>query len=147
MSIAVSWPLEGRKVRRTGRDNKTVITSKRASFDYKRSIAVFTGDVNIVDPEVRIKSDKLTVIFDGSNDVSSVTAVGNVDLWQGIRKASCDKAIYIAHEGEIIMTGGVRVNDGKDLVSGKIVHLWINEEKMTVEPGRLVIYSQGDKKY
>ena len=78
MSVAVSWPAAGKRVARMDGDNKTVITSARAYFDYKRSIAVFTGDVNVVDPEVRIKSDKLTVIFDGSNDVSSVTAVGNV---------------------------------------------------------------------
>ena len=146
ISISFSVFAAEEKVEKAGVDSKTVITSDRASFDYKRLIAVFVGNVNVVDPEVRIKSDKLTVIFDGSNDVSSVTAEGAVHLWQGNRSATCKKVIYVAKEGEIIMTGDVSLNDGKDLISGRIMRLWINEEKMTVEPGRLVIYPQDDKK-
>ena len=42
------------------------------------------------------------------------------------------------------MTGNARIEDEKDSVMGDMIKIWIHEEKMTVEPGRLVIYP--DKK-
>ena len=124
---------------------KTVIISDRASFDYARSIAVFEGNVEVADPEVKMKSDKLTLLFDGTNDVRSATAVGNVNVRHLNKTATCRKAIYIAESGEIIMTGNVILKDGPDTVSGRIVHVWVDEEKMTVEPGRVIIYPKKQK--
>lgn len=126
---------------------KTTITAKRASFDYKGSIAEFVGDVVVVDPEVTMNSDKLTVFFDGSNDVRSVTAVGNVRLRYQGKTATCEKAVYIAREGYIAMTGDAKIQDAKDAIIGNVIQIWIRDEKMTVEPGRLIIYpEEGEKK-
>lgn len=119
---------------------QTTISAKRASFDYKRSIAEFVGDVVVVDPEVTMNSDKLTVLFDGSNDVKSVTATGDVRLEYQGKKATCKKAVYIAREGYIVMTGDAAIRDVQDSVMGDVIQIWIHDEKMTVEPGRLVIY-------
>ena len=44
---------------------QTTITSKRLTFDYKRSIAIFEEDVVVVDPQLRIEADNLTVLFAG----------------------------------------------------------------------------------
>ncbi|MFC1462727.1 LptA/OstA family protein [Verrucomicrobiota bacterium] len=126
---------------------QTVITAKRASFDYKESIAEFVGDVVVVDPEVTMHSDKLTVFFDGSNDVKSVVALGNVRLRYQGKAATCRKAVYIANDGYIAMTGDATIKDGRDTIVGKVIQIWIHDEKMTVEPGRLVIYpDEGSKK-
>lgn len=126
--------------------NKTVITAKRASFDYKSSIAEFVGDVVVVDPEVTMNSDKLTVFFDGSNDVKSVVALGNVRLRYQGKAATCKKAVYIAKDGYIAMSGDATIREGRDTIVGKVIQIWIRDEKMTVEPGRLVIYPDEGKK-
>jgi len=128
------------------RGRETVITAKRGSFDYKGSIAEFVGDVKVVDPEVTMQSDKLTVFFDGSNEVKSVMALGNVRLRYQGKTATCAKAVYIAQDGYIAMTGDATIRDGKDTIVGKVIQIWIHDEKMTVEPGRLVIYPDEGKK-
>ena len=125
------WPQAG---------TNTVITSKHLTFDYSRYIAVFEEDVVVVDPQITIKSDKLTVRFDSTNSVKSVTAVGNVRLRQGDKTGSCEKAIYVARTGEIILLGDARLNRGSDSVIGRQITFWINEDRLTCEPGHLIIF-------
>jgi lipopolysaccharide export system protein LptA len=120
--------------------SNTVITADTLSFDYNRMIAVFEGNVVAVDPEVRIDCDRLTVIFDGSNQVKSVTAIGNVRVKQGEKRATCDQAIYVARIGEIELRGNAHLYRGKDEISGNKITFWLDEERMLCEPGRLVIF-------
>ena len=125
--------------------NKTVITSQRLDFDYARSIAKFEGDVVVVDPQMRMESDRLNVIFDGSNDVKSVTASGNVRMWHDDTTATCRSAIYVAGTGEVILRGNARLHRGKDFVKGTKITFWLNEDRMTCEPGFLVVFpKEGD---
>lgn len=123
----------------------TVITSKRLTFDYRRSIAVFEKDVYVDDPQMKIKADKMNVIFDEENKVKSVTAIGNVHIWQGDKTATCNQAVYITLTGEVIMTGNPRLFRGKDSLEGTKITFWTNEERVICEPARLVIYSDGEQ--
>lgn len=118
----------------------TEITSAELTYDYKRSIAVFETDVVVVDPQVRIASDTLTVLFDGTNQIKSVTALGNVRIRSDGKRATCRKAIYIAATGEVILTGDAKLMRGTDSVMGQHITFWLNEERVVCKPGRLVIY-------
>ena len=122
--------------------NRTIITSDRLDFDYQHSIAVFKGNVVVVSPEVRIESDQLTVVMGADEDIESVTAVGNVRLTQGDRRARCRKAIYLAGKGELIMTGNAMLRRGRDTVKGNVIRIWVDQERMISEPGHLVLYPE-----
>lgn len=118
----------------------TEITSGQLTYDYKRSIAVFEHDVVVVDPQVRIESDTLTVLFGGTNEIKSVTALGNVRMFSEGRTAAARKAIYIAASGEILLTGDAKLSRANDTVEGDEITFWLNEERVLCKPGRLVIY-------
>ena len=120
----------------------TVITSKRLTFDYKRYIAVFEEDVVVIDPEVEIRSDKLTVLFNNTNSVKSVTAVGNVRMRQENKTATCRKAVYIVETGKIVLLGKATLKRGRDSVTGDEITFWVDEDRMTCVPGRLIIFPQ-----
>jgi len=120
--------------------NSTVITGERLEFDYKRYIAVFEENVVVEDPQIRIESDRLTVCFDGTNDVKSVTALGRVRMKSEDKRATCDKAVYLASSGEVIMTGSATLHRDKDYVSGERIIFWIDEDRMECTPGRLIIH-------
>ena len=90
--------------------NFTVITSTRLNFDYKRSIAEFSGNVTVKDPRVRIEADQLNVIFDNESNVKSVTAVGNVRISQGDKVGVCKKAVYLSGGDKIIMMGDAKLS-------------------------------------
>jgi lipopolysaccharide export system protein LptA len=123
---------------------QTVITSGQLTYDYKRSIAVFEENVVVQDPQVRIMSDTLTVLFDQTNEVKSVTALGNVRIESENRRARCRKAIYLARRGEIMLSGDAELQRDKDKLSGDQITYWLNEERVLCKPGRLVIYSDED---
>jgi len=125
---------------------KTVITSDTLSFDYDRLVAVFEDNVTIIDPQVRMKSKRLNVLFDEANQIKSVTASGNVRMWQGDRTATCRRAIYVARTGEMILHGDAIMRQGKDSVTGDEITIMLNENKMVCKPATLVIYpGEGQK--
>ena len=120
------------------------ITADHLSFDYKRSIAVFEGNVVVVDPHIQMESDKLTVLFEHTNSVKSVTAVGRVRMRSGDRTANCRKAVYLARTGEVLMSGSVRLTQGRDTITGDTVTFWLNDERVEVSPATLVIFPERD---
>jgi len=142
MSLAVSLSAGGEEAAAT---NRTVITADRLTFDYKRYIAVFEENVVAVDPRIEIESDKLTVIFDNTNDVKSVTAIGDVHLRTEDKTGVCRKAIYLARLGEVILLGDARLYRGKDSIMGDKITFWVNEDRMTCEPGRLIVVPEDEQ--
>lgn len=123
----------------------TVITADHLSFDYNRMVAVFDGNVHAQDPQMLMTSEKLTVFFDETNDVKSVTAIGNVRVYSEDKRAECDKAVYIRRMGRVELTGNARLFRGRDEIRGREITFWLDDERMLVEPGKLILYP-GDNK-
>lgn len=120
----------------------TVITANRLSFDYERYSAVFEENVVVSDPQIRMESDKLNVLFDGEDNVKSVTAMGNVRLRYEDKTGSCGRAVYLANKGQIVLAESAVLRRGRDAVMGEKITVWIGEDRMLCEPGRLVIFPQ-----
>jgi len=138
--VSLGMPLAGGALAQS--TNATVITSEKLSFDYKRSIAVFEGNVVVEDPQLKMRADKLNVLFEGTNSVKSVVAVGNVLLWYGDKTASCRHAIYVAKTGEITLRGNAALRREQDSVTGEEIVFYLNEERVECRPGRLVIFPE-----
>ena len=118
----------------------TVITSRRLNFDYKRMIARFERFVLVRDPRFQMQSDKLTVLFTATNPVKSVTALGRVHMIQADEDATCNKAVYIAGSGDVILSGNATVKREKDVVSGDMIEFNLYDEQMTCTPAHLTIH-------
>ncbi len=127
------------------KESKTTITADTMSYDYKRSIAIFQDNVVVIDPQVRLESDALTVLFGRTNEIKSITAVGNVRIKSDDKAALCNKAIYIAKSGEILLTGDAVLMRNNDRLEGKQITFWLNEERVLCTPGRLIIYSDQER--
>jgi len=119
--------------------NKTTITSDRLSFDYQRMTAEFEKNVVVVDANMQLQADKLTVVFDNESSMKQAIAIGNVRLSQQDKIGTCQKAIFIAKTGEIMLVGDAQIKRGNDLVKGDKITFWINEDRMVCEPGNLVL--------
>lgn len=123
-----------------GEPKETVVTSKKMNFDYKGYVAQFSGNVVVIDPQMRMESDEMTVEFNGTNEVKSVTAIGNVHIKLPDKTATSGKAVYIEKESKIILTGNAKVTvQNGDSVNGDKITIWFKEDRMTSEPARLVI--------
>ena len=129
----------------TNKTTKTVITADEMSYDYKRSIAIFQDNVVVDDPQVNLESDTLTVLFNSTNEIKSITAVGNVVITSEDKKATCNKAIYIAQTGEVLLSGNAVLHRASDTLEGRQITFWVNEERVLCKPGKLIIYSDKDR--
>lgn len=121
---------------------ESVITAKRIEFDNKEGVILFDEDVLVDDPQFLMRSDRLLVFMEGTNDVQQVMAVGRVNITNANREASCDKAVYTKKDGQIVMTGNARLKQqGKQAgdVTGERITIWVDDERMEVVPGHVVL--------
>jgi lipopolysaccharide export system protein LptA len=121
----------------------TVITSEKLTFDYKNHVAVFENDVVVTDPEMQLKSIKLTVQFAEGGGAEVIKAEGDVKITQVDKSAVAQVATYDVGTGKIVLTGNPRVTRGKDTLQGEVITYWRDENKMTCQSrARLVIYPE-----
>lgn len=123
-----------------GRD--AVITAERIEFDNKEGVILFDENVLVDDEQFVMRSDRLLVFMEGTNDVQQIMAVGNVSITNQNRLATCEKAVYTKKNGQIVMTGNARLTrqgDEGGEVTGNRITFWLDDERMEVSPGRVVL--------
>ncbi|MDD2454702.1 MAG: LptA/OstA family protein [Kiritimatiellae bacterium] len=121
---------------------EAVITAERIEFDNKEGIILFDENVLVDDEQFIMRSERLLVFLEGTNDVQQIMAVGSVVITNQNRTASCDKAVYTKKDGQIVMTGNARLmrqgEQGGEITGTRIV-FWLDDERMEVSPGRVVL--------
>lgn len=124
-----------------GGTNRTLITSQTLSYDYTNSVATLEGDVDISDAQMRLRSDKVVVKFAGTNKLERLLATGNVRMLHEGKRAVCREAEYTAVDGRVVLRGDATVTRGTDSVSGQMITLWLNEDRVQVSggPTRMVL--------
>lgn len=120
----------------------TTIDARRLEVNYEENVAVFVGDVVVVDPQLRLTADRLTVRFDpGSNRIARIDAEGRVEIRQVDKNGAADKAIYTVADGRIVLEGHARVYRERDLLTADQIIFFREEERMIAEPNpRLTLY-------
>lgn len=125
---------------------ETVITSDKIDFDNREGVILFDDHVLVDDPQFSMRSDRLLVFLEGTNDVSQVMAIGNVTFSNEMRSATCAKAVYTRKDGQVVMTGDVRMKtEGETTgeVRGKKVVIWVDDERVEVLDGASVTLPPG----
>lgn len=140
--VVVGKPAADANVSTNVAARESVITAKRIEFDNKEGVILFDEDVLVDDPQFLMRSDRLLVFMEGTNDVQQIMAVGRVSITNANRTASCDKAVYTKKDGRIVMTGDARLKQqGKQAadVAGERITIWVDDERMEVVPGHVVL--------
>ncbi|MEI7902219.1 MAG: LptA/OstA family protein [bacterium] len=136
-----------------GPGRESVITADRIEFDNKEGVILFDQNVLVDDEQFVMRSERLLVFMQGTNDVQQIMAVGQVSITNQNRVASCDKAVYTKKDGQIVMSGSARLmrqGDQGGEVTGDRITIWVDDERMEVVPGRVVLppgtFNKADKK-
>lgn len=121
--------------------SESAITADKIEFDNKEGVILFDQNVLVSDPQFIMRSDRLIVFLESTNDVNQIMAIGNVSLTNENRSAKCDRAVYTRKDGQIVMTGNVILRqDGERSgeIHGNKMAIWLNEERMEIlEGGRV----------
>ena len=138
-----------------------IVSDRMDAFNEKK-LVVFSGNAVATQGDKEIKSDRLLLYYkkeagkkdkvgakevEGTGDLEKIEAKGNVVVTQKERIATGDEAVYFQDSGQIIMTGNATLRDGKNLIKGDKVTVFVNEDRGVVESDpkkrvKAVIYPQ-----
>ncbi len=96
------------------------VTADGLSVDQSTGQAVFSGSVLILQGALRLSADKVSVEYgssDGTSDITTLTANGNVLFVTASDEAQAENAVYDVANGTVQMTGNVLLSQGPAVVS------------------------------
>ncbi|HEX8961256.1 MAG TPA: lipopolysaccharide transport periplasmic protein LptA [Geobacteraceae bacterium] len=112
------------------------IKSNELVADNAARTATFIGKVAARQGDVTIYSDKLVIHYGGTKqEVEKVEAFGNVRIIQGNRRGEAAHAVYDNKGGKIILDGNPKVSQGEDVITGKVITYFVDEQKSVVTGG------------
>jgi len=119
------------------RDDQPIqVKADELSTDNARKTATFTGNVTARQGDITIYSDRLIVHYGSKErEVTKVEALGKVRIVQGNRIGQSGRALYDNRSGTILLEDNPRVYQGEDMVAGKTITFYVNEQKSVVTGG------------
>lgn len=105
---------------------------------------VLTGNVDVVQNDSRLQSDKLTLYFSansaggntlGTGDIDRIVAEGQVYYVRPDQKARGDRAVYETASDSVTFTGNVVVASDENVIRGETLVLEISGGRTTIKPG------------
>jgi len=128
----------GTQVESTDTKLFTTINSDLLDFDYQKKVATFEGNVNAIDPQLKLNCKKMVVYFaDKNNEVVKVEAFDDVHLYHEGKEATGDKAVFTRDKGIVIISGNkarLRDEKGNWIASGGDGIIYnINTKQMKVD--------------
>lgn len=109
---------------------------------------VLTGNVDVVQNDSRLQSDKLTLFFKagaqntggganalGTGDIERIIAEGQVYYVRPDQKARGDRAVYDTASDSVTFTGNVVVASDENVIRGDTLVLQIGGGRTTITPG------------
>ena len=109
--------------------------------------AVFTGDVDVVQGDARLRADKITLFFSGSSagpqsgtaglsagDIQRMIADGEVYYVRPAQSARGDHAVYEVSNDTVTFTGNVVVASSQNVIRGNTMVLRISDRQTVIQP-------------
>ena len=118
------------------------ITSDSMDMNLQNHTTAFVGHVEVTDSRMRLKADRMVVLFGEDNKPQSIEATGNVSIIQPEvrRRAKSGKAQYDVVKGIAVLTENPVLTERKSAMSGaeKIIYSR-DDQTMKTEGGHPVI--------
>lgn len=105
-------------------DAPVEVTSDQLQVDQVAGTALFSGDVLVIQGELRLAAPEILIAYirlpDGSvgSEVDTITASGGVVMVTPDEAAEAEQAVYSPIREEVVMTGNVLLTQGPNTLSG-----------------------------
>lgn len=111
------------------------------SFVYlgREKRAVYTGDARAVRGPTTLTCDELTVHLGDDQKVQRMEAVGHVQVVEGDRRASGERADFDHRTGVLVVTGTPEAHQGNSHVTGSRVTFTVESDVIEVEQARTLV--------
>jgi lipopolysaccharide export system protein LptA len=122
------------------------IKSDTMSFDYKKSVVVFSGHVHAEQAGNELTTNILHVQMNKESQIQEMIADGNVRMSQGQRWATGDHAVLDQSAHTLVLTGSPVVHDGNDQIAGSKITVFLQSGKSEVTDPKAVIFPRESKR-
>lgn len=122
------------------------VTADQLGVNQTDGTAVFTGNVLVVQGDMRLAADRVEVVYGNAerSRIERLHASGQVTLVSGADAAEAADAVYTIETGAVEMTGSVLLTQGGNTISGErlVVDLATGTGRMegrvktVLQPGR-----------
>ena len=112
------------------------VTSDSLSVDQATGTAIFAGNVVVIQGDLRMAAEEVSVFYGtagGVQEVDRVIATGGVLLTRGEDAAEGNRADYSVGTGSMVLTGDVLVTQGRTAIAGDRLSIDLNTGNGTVE--------------
>lgn len=117
-----------------------VITSETLTVDNEAHTALFEKSVVARTPDSTLYADKMLVHYHSeTGDITKIEAEGHIRLVKDSRAIISNEATYYAGEEKIIFTGEPRAVEGENLVTGKKITYFLNDDRFLVEDSKVFL--------
>ena len=117
-------------------DQPVDVTAESLTLDQSSGEVTFTGDVVVVQGDLRLAADEVRVRYSddsGTTQVTEVRATGNVLVTRGTDAAEGEEAFYDVPAGIFRVTGNVVIVQGPTTIAGDRLVLDMNTGNGRVE--------------
>jgi lipopolysaccharide transport protein LptA len=102
---------------------------------------VFNGDVNVVQNDITMTSNRLTADYPkGASEPTRLVAQGAVRVIQGGQEARCDNGTFQRAEELLTCCGNAELRDGSSRVRGKCIEFNLGDQTVRVEDATVNIF-------
>jgi len=119
----------------TSKKEPIQITSDKLDFDYKNRRTVFRGNVDVIQGDVHLQTDTMTVDYSQVGDkqeLKTVIADGHVTIMQGPKKATGNHAVFDQGTRTVVLTGDALLAQDNNQVAGDRIVVYPDESRMQV---------------
>lgn len=112
------------------------VSADRLVADSGSDRVTFDGNVVARQEDVVLYADRLFAEYSrASRAIEKITAEGNVRVVQGAREARAARAVFHNLDQRIVLSGGSELVEGKNVLRGETVTIWLRENRSEVRGG------------
>lgn len=125
-------------------DEPVEVSAARMKADLKTGKLVFTGRVTARQGKRVIYAERMDIDFTDKGDVTLLVATGNVKVRMEDSFATSDRLTLDNIKKTITLTGKPRVVQGDQIVVGKVITYYMEQERIRVNDPRIELTPEGN---
>lgn len=112
------------------------VEAKRLQLDSGQRLARFSDDVVVRRGPMTVRGPRMDARYDRAGQLTHLVVTGGVEMNEGDRRATGQKADYDAATRRLVLTGDPRLYDRGDQLSGERIEMALDSHEVKVDRAR-----------
>jgi len=118
-SVAVAQVNRSSVVVKERKEVPIVIEAQKLTYDDKKKVAVYVGNVIAQHGSTILTGDKLIIYFTKTGrEIKKIVVIGNVHIKDERGEGWCDQLIYYPAQEKVVLIGNAKLRQGKNILIG-----------------------------